>query len=254
MAFKRRRTVKQYSYRCRFLGLSCKNVIQLKFYKCALIYLTFILSLNKNFSRKQKDCIRMCSMFIFYKYRELVVEPAYSLLPLVRKDRTIESFHIEEMYHNFRFRSHADMRLLFDCLRIPWEVKVDNGEVFSGEEIFLFCLMRLCTNYTLDALAKNHFGRDYSIWSRVFKWFLLHLHGLFYDLMHNNLDFWVPYFPSCAAAIRSKLAKFGLHFSADQMFLIFSFIDDNCFETCRPRGPTETKKQYKMQHYKRKKQ
>lgn len=108
-------------------------------------------------------------------------------------------------------------------------------------ELFLFSLMRLCTNSTLDSLAKNTFGRDYSVWSRVFNWFLLHLHELFYDLMHNNLDFWVPYFPACAAAIRSKLLEHGLHFTDDEIFLIFSFIDDNCFETCRPRGPVETK-------------
>ena len=84
--------------------------------------------------------------------------------------------------------------------------------MFSGEEFLLFSLCRLAYPSRLQDLADNYFGRDGTQWSRAFAWFLRHLLVNFQDLMMDNLDYWVPYFPECAEKIRLKLAEHGLQY------------------------------------------
>jgi hypothetical protein len=43
---------------------------------------------------------------------------------------------------------------------------------------------------------------------------------------------------SCAQKISSKLATYGLNYD-DNTFTIAGFIDDKCWKTCRPGGPSE---------------
>jgi hypothetical protein len=89
---------------------------------------------------------------------------------------------------------------------------------------------------TLDEVAKTHFGRVYTVWSKAFKWFLVHLHSTFRDLMCDNLEYWKPCFKASATTIQKKLATHGLHYAAGA-FGVCGFIDDPCFATCRPCGP-----------------
>lgn len=174
--------------------------------------------------------------FVYHRYLTLIIEPTHLLMSLYRVNRTIDSFHEEEAYHLFRFQK-TDLKRLMVALRIPLIVRA-GGSKFTGEEVFLFSLMRLCTTCTLDIMAKKYFGREYSAWSKAFKWFLVHLYTTFVDLMCDNLTYWEPHFAACAAAISRKLAKFGLIYQG--LFGVCGFIDDHCFATCRPFGPKDT--------------
>jgi hypothetical protein len=181
--------------------------------------------------------------FVYYRYIQLVLEPSHLLMRIVYLNRTIDSFHEEEAYHLFRFKKQ-DLKRLMTALKIPSIVKTEGRHKFTGEEVFLFSLMRLCTLTTLDEMAKNYFGREYSVWSKAFNWFLRHLFTTFKDLMCDNLKFWEPYFKGCAAAIQEKLASFGLVFLG--ILGVCGFIDDHCFATSRPFGKKLTAAQYRL--------
>jgi hypothetical protein len=178
--------------------------------------------------------------FLYYQYLELILEPLYLNMPTVRLNRTIDSFHEEQAYHLFRFQKN-DLKRLMKALRIPETIITSGRNKFSGEEVLLASLMRLCTLTTLDEMAKTYFGRDYTAWSRAIKWFNIHLYTMFRDLMCDNLHCWEPYFKECAAAIQQKVAIYCLHYA---LFGVCGFIDDHCFATCRPCGPKETVEQW----------
>jgi hypothetical protein len=112
--------------------------------------------------------------FLYYQYLELILEPLYLNMPTVRLNRTIDSFHEEQAYHLFRFQKN-DLKRLMKALRIPETVITSGRNKFSGEEVMLASLMRLCTLTALDEMAKTYFGRDYTAWSRAIRWFYIHL-------------------------------------------------------------------------------
>ena len=157
-----------------------------------------------------------------------------SLLPCVHLHRSINSFHEEECWRLFRFRNNDLYRLLRN-LRIPAYIALSNGSNVGGEEALLSCLRKFASVSTLQDLTYI-FGREWSTWSRVFSWFLLFICEKFGDLMFDNLAYWEPMFYKFSEAIRLKLVQYGLHYPEGE-FLVCSFIDDHCFESCRPGGP-----------------
>ena len=240
--FKLRKSKKKYSYRKRHLGYDQSQRNQMSNIKIFMVQITALKVAKVLKSDDMDRILEAMYRFLYYKYLQLIIEPSYLLMPIVYLNRTIESFHEEQAYHLFRFQK-TDLRRLMKALRIPDIVCTKGRNKFTGEEVFLFSLMRLCSLTTLDELAKTYFGRDYTAWSRAFKWFLVHLYTNFHDLMCDNLDYWQPYFKECAAAIQNKLAAFGLHYDPEA-FGVCGFIDDHCFAPCRPCGPKETVEQW----------
>lgn len=152
-------------------------------------------------------------------------------------NRTIASFCPEECDRLFRFKK-AELPRLLAVLQMPDTVRTDNACRFTSEEVLLFSLCRLATPGRMEDISRAHFGRDYSQWGRAFRWFLRHVKSTFQGRMTNNLVYWEPMFASCAAKIRLKAAELGCEFN--DRFNICGFIDDNCFATCSPGGPTRS--------------
>ena len=80
-------------------------------------------------------------------------------------------------------------------------------------------------------IAVNVFGRDQSIQSRAFKYFIDHIYSTFQYLVTDNLDWWYRngYLHESMCAIRSKI-------NGNENSNTMGFIDCNCLETARPGG------------------
>jgi len=128
-------------------------------------------------------------------------------------------------------------------LRIPPKVVFSNGSYLSGEEVFLRGLFELGTGYSQYTIA-TIFGREQSLQSRAFNWFIDHIFGTFLYLLQDSLERWFNegFVEQSNKKINDKLRQLGLTFEDDRNKRnnIAFFIDCNCFETCRVGGgPTE---------------
>jgi fumarate reductase subunit D len=109
-----------------------------------------------------------------------IVQLKYVVLPFIhmpiqRLDRTINSFHDNQISEMFRFRTKADLRVVLTLLQIPLFVTTSNGSKFTGEELFLLFLRRMGTTGKMSLLV-SEFGRDYSQWARGFRWMVLFIY------------------------------------------------------------------------------
>ena len=115
-----------------------------------------------------------------------------------------------------------------------------SGHKFSGDEVLLVGLYRMHRPTCLaDACWKELFGMNYSRVSTCFRLFITHLCRNWQYLLTDNLDFWRPYLPHCAEAIRRKMGSLGCEFPQVNQpcgFRVFGFIDNTMFGTCRPGG------------------
>lgn len=118
-----------------------------------------------------------------------------------RKNYRFHSFEEWELPHLFRFRTHDDLRRLKRCLNIADVVTLSNKSKINGEEYLLLGLFRLAAPQRLFD-AERFFGMDYTLCSRAFDHFIVTLDKEWGWLLgDDNLAFWKPYFPECAAAI-----------------------------------------------------
>lgn len=85
----------------------------------------------------------------------------------------------------------------------------------------------------------EEFGRENTLWSRVFKWVIGHIYHTHCHLLTDNVPWWSAYFSHCARAIGDLLQRHGVEQHAGQRTCIFGFIDDTLRETCRPGGENE---------------
>jgi len=106
--------------------------------------------------------------------------------------RTLDSFSESECYISFRF-TKSDILRLMRCFHVPDDVWIgrDRSKAlhFRGDEIFPFFLHRLAYPNRLSEMAKE-WGRDYSAWSKAFKWMVLFFakrwHHLLTDLRTHH--------------------------------------------------------------------
>ena len=162
-------------------------------------------------------------------YLSIMVEPQFINFPKRRLDVKINSFMPATFGIKFRFRSQDDMRRLLNVWRLPETVYLEDGTVVSGEFVLLFSIRRLATHTNLHDLAELEFGRDYSVLSRIFKFFVMFTHRIFNQKLTNNLRFFVDKFPSYAEAIRSKMTEKGGSRVAQGNFSISSlYSKQNC--------------------------
>jgi hypothetical protein len=176
--YKLRKSKKQYSYRKRHLGYTQRQRVEVKRMKLFMMQIAVLKVIKVSKTVPFVQALDAMFGYLYYQYLQIVLEPLYFVMPIVYLSRTIESFHEKEAYHLFRFNK-GDLKRLMKALRIPEIVVTEERLKFSGEEIFLFFLNRLCSVTTLDGAAKTLFGREYTAWSKAFKWFLNHLHSTF---------------------------------------------------------------------------
>ena len=128
-------------------------------------------------------------------FLSIMVEPRFVNFPKVRKQITIDSYIPATFGNKFRFRSREDMRRLLHAWRLPDNIILEDGSSISGEFVLLFSIRRLATHTNLDDFAQFEFGREYSVLSRVFNFFVRYTYHTFRDKLSNNIPFFVHKFP-----------------------------------------------------------
>ena len=163
-------------------------------------------------------------------------------LPRIRNlRRTIDSFSDEEIPVYFRFRSKEQLHRLMRGFQIPMQVKLPKtGNVFEGEELLLIGLYRLHRPTTLsEGGFKLIFGMGHTAVSMAFNAFLDFIVDKWSYIITDNMDFWLPYLPDCAQAIRDKCVEKGCYFPDARSpggLRVAAFIDNTMNATCRPGG------------------
>lgn len=105
----------------------------------------------------------------------------------------------------FRFQSIDQLYRLKSGFEFPdGKIRI-HTYVFEAEEIIMISLFRLAHPSDWQSVAVYFPGRAIYELSRAFYWFLDFLIVNWGYLLLNNMDFWLPYLPSSAEAIRGKL-------------------------------------------------
>ena len=112
-------------------------------------------------------------------------------LDLLTFQITIDSYIPATFGNKFRFRSREDMRRLLHSRRLPDNIILEDGSSISGEFVRLFSIRRLATHTNLDDFAQFEFGREYSVLSRVFNFFVRYTYHTFRNKLSNNIPFFV---------------------------------------------------------------
>lgn len=97
---------------------------------------------------------------------------------------------------------------LLTVLQLPNIIPLSNGSVCTSEEMLLFSLHRMSYPQIIEVAAYSLFGRECSHWSRIFCYFLLHIHGTFSYLLTDNLAYWCQSFASSYDKMKAKAAQF----------------------------------------------
>ena len=180
--------------------------------------------------------------------KELMVELTNTVdvaaVPLPMHERgpsaIIDDWNEERITIDFPVDNTQQLRDLMTGLQFPAVMVSPYRVTFTGEEVFLFGLFRLHNlgKYTSLDIATN-FGFTHSSYcSQAFHLFLNFIVGDWGYLVTDNLDFWVPYFPECADAIREECLHNGVLFN--DRFMIFGFVDNTMHKTCRVGGGATT--------------
>lgn len=86
--------------------------------------------------------------------------------------RTIDSFDDEAIPNNFRFKSKAQLRTLFQGFRFPEVFQTMQREKYGGEVVFLVGLQRLASSTrTTDSFWLREYGRCNQDVSKMFHLF-----------------------------------------------------------------------------------
>lgn len=161
------------------------------------------------------------------KYLSIVIEPQYFLEARPSLRRTITSFTPSECYIYFRF-TKADLRHLYQCLKFPENVLLDNRSRMTGEEIFLRGLYELVSGDNQEKISAHVFGAHGSDQSRAFCYFLNYVFDRFSHLVQNNLHWWYRngFFERSYNAICTKMNVESVNHA-----MVSHFIDCNCLPT-----------------------
>jgi nuclease HARBI1 len=239
--------VRYMSYKYRYLGLNTLERMKLRKIRSNLSFLINVIRLLRQ--RERYELVRIFNiqlMALMMEYDSIAMIPADLVPPRVRNipiRRTIDSFNDSQCYRFFRMDS-LKLTNLFNLLQFPENIALDNGSVFTGEEIFLFGLHRYGYPSRLEDLT-IYYGRDYSQLSRAFKWFNTFIMNTWGYKICDNLEFWKPYLPGCAFSIANKLTELsGVQYDPDN-FRVAMFIDCTVIATRRPgSGPTPDGNRY----------
>lgn len=225
---KKRKKRREYSLLYRYLGMRPNDLHR---ERQLLKYFRDFIMLEAIVDQEEEAEIDEIMEMICLSHVNLTTERRVPRMEIVRLDRTIDSFSIEELDNGCRIRSHADMRRLLYVLQLPDRCKLGNRSTCTGEELLLIGMWRLCSREDLYDLVKT-FGRDITWLSRVFNYFVNFITARHGWRLFDNLRFWVPHFARFAEAIRlraiakaERLGRSGeLNFPPGQ-FKVAGFMD-----------------------------
>jgi hypothetical protein len=69
----------------------------------------------------------------FIRYHDMMKLSPHVHLRYPRRDRTIATYHPQEIEELFRFRSASQLKTVFNALQIPYRVTLSNGECFLAK-------------------------------------------------------------------------------------------------------------------------
>ena len=149
---------------------------------------------------------------------------------------TIDGWEEERIPRDFPVDSREQLWALYNELQFPAEFKSPYRVTFTGEEVFLFGLYRSHNLGKYEQLdISTHFGYSHASYcSQAYRLFLDYMVNDWGYLITNNWDFWLPYLPQCAEAIRNQCVTQGVVFPEE--FMIFGFLDNTMHKTCRVGG------------------
>ena len=108
---------------------------------------------------------------------------------------------------DYRFRSRSDLTRLFVSLRWPQRIgPMDNGQFCDGQISFLFFIRRISSTCRVSDLIRE-FGRDKSLWSRVFKWSVRHIEAQFEAILDDYHPEHVARFAEYAESIHAEVYR-----------------------------------------------
>ena len=175
-------------------------------------------------------------------YFKLVAVKSYTPPPVIKRYITIEGYvaSLESCGSKLRFRSAADLRLLYTLLEIPDTCHLGPGAGnIPGEHLFLFSIQRLALAQRVAELILD-FGYTKSKWSVAFRWmakFIYEHHK--HRLSAANLYKWAGDFPGFAASMRrvANDTKYRPQFGPG--FIVCCIVDCKNTATCVPgAGPS----------------
>lgn len=219
-----RKVARKLSYRSRHLSMSSNDQVMCRKLKEVILYLCLLKKYKPPLTEQQDKVLKLFGAY----YLSIIVDPGghYISCPKSR-DRNINSFTETECRINFRF-TKEHLNILIKLLRFPDMIKLDNGIIMAGEEVFIRGLYEFVSGDNQEQISANVFGREFSAQSRAFKYFINHIYSTFEHLVHDNLDWWYRngFFASSAGAIGQKI-----NIPSDIKNLVAHFIDCNCLPT-----------------------
>jgi len=147
---------------------------------------------------------------------------------------TIDNFGCGSYYKGIFGFTRIHLHKLVRYLQLPLHIRLVNGSVVTGEYVLLYGLYRY---KSADDMLKHlpSFGRDPSQLTRVFQWFNTFIINRWGYKLQNNLEYWQPFFPQFADAIRLKVMQKSNNTLVYPVntFDIISFIDCVVSQTSR---------------------
>ena len=224
MPAKKRKPIKEYALKSRYLGITIERAKEgRKTFR--VLRRLFEIYVVMPYGAPMKDALWENIIASSRRFYVITRERLVPALLIHHLNRTVGS---TEVSIKFRFCNRGQLQLLFNNLRIPIFFRFidDNGKNHGrvrGEEAFLICLARLTSTKPLHDLVAD-FGLDYNWISRSFDAFVRWTERVHGWRLYDNLPNWLTELPRFAEAIRCKLWGYGVEFDPGT-FTIFSFID-----------------------------
>lgn len=178
------------------------------------------------------ECILWGALIIILEYLRINEHEilAHSMEVSPNRNRTFDSFSESECWSFFRTQ-RKDLSRLQTALRIPDMVILENRGKISGEELLLRGMFELVSGNNQHNISVLVFGRDQSVQSRAFTYFIDHIYSNLLFLVSDSLEWWysMGYLEKSMKAIKKKI-------NGNDNFTTCGFIDCNCLECPRPGG------------------
>ena len=228
-----RKPIRDISYAYRQHGYSSKDLRRLAKLKKIIFYTKMIQVRATSDASKAAWNFRLglITHKYYHLHHRIFGKKTTRVNRVIENARTIDSFSDNSFWKRFRTRKEDLPKLLkaFQLELPPGQYFRSNDKArvkFTGEEVLLIGLHRYIVPGQLEHTMGDIFNLDYSMLSRAITIFNRHMLTCHEHLLHDNLEFWKPWFPYFAQAISNKLGEVGnIHYPVGS-FRIVMFHDD----------------------------
>lgn len=165
-----RKPLRQYCIRKRHLGLRAAERLEILQLKKKIKFISKLLFLNDD--DNEEEILFLLFLNYYCKWKRIYYEVDFQLPPPVRIVRKISNYSDEEIYSKFRLQNQIQLSQLFNALKIPQEVLLENGIKMFGEEIFLFSLKRLQYPCRIQDMLEEFGGEVFKYTLYYFDYFI----------------------------------------------------------------------------------